>query len=468
MTEYEAKENQEESICEEAIEDYDDLRSAKLNDQSMNNYANKAHNMTIINHAIFNSPTDLHALNAQKIDTQVSKRYDLTTENDCIEFIEKHQKEEVFYVSVIMSLFDRTSLAEIPNLVHKLKEALLRTNNYTNQSSELENTGFTHHRAIATVLAGIEGEIYISGDGEKFIGFKEDKVRLFEVIWGQFPSLRQGIIGWLVELSTVTINNQYNLYQICSALKKIILEDRTNAKNTIFPLLYTHKISFWALGATAYVIYNESQYRDYIASICVEWQKTEFWSAFLIFISYLENEMIEATLQTSLYSILKNKLLSGNHDDLALIAVLSSQSTHIKLAILNILNTQFEQNKVSREKIAVLYLKLVRHAYFFVSKEEMCLSLIVLESEKQLRLLENILKHIMSEYDFRKRLFSILKAYMTELSSFDGSAVYIEKLTLLFYVLGCTPWYMEEIMWFLNQNQNDFTHKVIQTIQSLS
>ena len=104
---------------------------------------------------------------------------------------------------------------------------------------------------------------------------------------------------------------------------------------------------------------------------------------------------------------------------------------------------------------------MIRYGYYKVNRNLINLPFVVCDSKEQVNNIEAVLAYIMSQYDLRCQLYSILRAYFEEITFYDMSKIMDKRLTAYFYALTKKEYdYREDILFFLKDTAGNLANDV--------
>lgn len=400
------------------------------------------------------------------------KNYDLTKPEDCTEFVEKYKDSDYLAVAIIISVFELVALSDLSELKSKLLESLPNSNS-------LNNDNFTNgikfqdsYISLTTILYVIGGNKYIAKDGQQCIGFGNKSIQILTNFYELFPGLRHAIVDWLLKLSTTyKYKNNFDTYQMAYAFAMIASIDFIDAQKQIFPILYTNPSNANLLGTILFIICknncNLSKEVQKVIDKLLQSDSGWLWRpAFVSYALFAENNL-QFNKTYELKIAIEKRITFFKRNDLIFILTLAVQSQHLRDLISDIFKKSYNnaQTKEKKNVIVQMYLNLVRYDYFFINKSHKSLILVACDTLEQQQNITELLREIMFEYNLRKKLYSILQAYLKELSYYDYSKKLINHISAFFYTLSLSgKHYKTDILLFLQQCDNKAAAQVYKLI----
>lgn len=404
-------------------------------------------------------------------DSNFERCYDLRKIDECAKFVEHYKGGEYVALAIVLCVFEVVSLGDLANLKSKLIEQLPYPVEIDDDGRTVNKQQQDPYLSLNSMLAAIGAKTYINDAGQRCTGFGEDSEKALINIWEQFPDLRSHIISWLVDVSeTFEFHTTLDSYQIVTAFRRLILVDFSDAKKRIFPQLYISSENFGLLGALAYELYIKSDYQQEILEMINEWiQLDSHWlwkSASFAYLNF-DGKYDHRDFNNKLKHAIGKRFDNLGRSDIIFIALFMSCSEKARTLISDILNNLIcnESRKVDKNKIASIYVNLVRYSYYLVGPNLKELSLVACDTIEQQKNLELVLSQVMSVYNLRRRLYAILGAYLKELSNYDITQKMESHISAYFYNLSSSSCaFRKDIVHFLENCEGNVSKQIIKKL----
>lgn len=451
--------NQDESDENEEVVNSDELEQKKRITNEFNAEGNRACTQIFIqNLGAFHANKGMETVKSK---TSVNKKYDLRNQDDCADFIEEFKVGEYLATAIILSAFEAVVLGDIPDLTDSLMEYLPVSEETDSEGKVIHSPPRNPYLSLNTILAVIGGQRFVTEDGQQCICLGENSKQALINILEQFPVLRSSIVSWLIHLSGVyAYRTSFDIYQIATAFTRVVSLDFHDAKRRIFPQLYLNLNNTGLLGLLVYKLYADTALKEEVLKIILYWIKSDsewIWrSACLEYSYFMENENFFA-YETELIKVIGKKLIYFKSSDFSFIAMLLSQSKSFRTMISEVFCKVYGKSdaREKEETLAQSYIRLIRSSYYRVNTSFMELPLVACDTKKQQENLSQIIEKAMSVYRLRKQLYTILKAYLKEISYYSFSQKLINHISAYFYNMGNgNIAYQQDIIEFLKNCHN--------------
>ncbi len=454
----------------EDLQDASDLIRGKKNNTEMNNTGNHAEYQVFIGNAYLNGQSGFKRI-LESFGTNSSKKkvFNLTEVSDCIDFIENRDNNESLILAIIISAFEIVPISEIPTLMTLLQDSMPNLIQDVADGEVRETYYGSTYISINSLLQTINGKLFETDEDQKCVGLSSEDSLLLVVIWEQFPKLRQSITNWLILIVDQENTNKLNAYQLTMAFKQLISLDPSDAKSRIIPRLCENEKNIGLLGALAFTLYKMPIMEKFAIELAAEWLDKNYWKSYVVFVSYLNINDLPPEIKSGFKKIITINLIKGNKDSLLFFAMACSHSELINYLIIDVLNDLFCGDKHNRDMALKSYLNLLRYAYYFVSNENKDLPLVIFSTKNDLERISIILNEIMSKYDYRKRLYIILKAYIKELSNYNYDERTYKRLVAYFIAISMvTDSICKDVIFYLERCNNDLADNLIDEINKIN
>ncbi|MEH2957586.1 hypothetical protein [Candidatus Merdisoma sp. JLR.KK006] len=393
------------------------------------------------------------------------KEFDLREREECAEFVERFRDSEYLALALILCVFEAMAVSELPELKSGLLGCLPITPNGDNESRERTNQD--PYLSLNTILNVIGGHQFITEDGQKCVSLGENSVQALNNILEQFPTLRNSVVCWLLELSDKYMcRTAFDAYQIAMAFARVISLDIADAKSRIFPRMYSNPGNAELLGTLAYVLYQDTECRRDIKEILSQWVKSDsrwFWKAASMTCLFLVKDNEEFPYEEDLKRAIKRNLSYIQNNEWMFLRELLFSSKYFRTMIAEIFaKTNSEiKSRNGKTELARQYINLIRRCYYKVNSILVELPLVACDAKKQQKFLSEIVKKVMSEYYLRKQLYILLEAYLKEISSYTCSEDVLNHISAYFYNMALSDLeYQQDVLSFLKNCQNSVSEQI--------
>lgn len=459
--------NEEENISENVAEQIGDINNEEELEQEKSKFIAKNNSAET---QWFIQSLDKICINNLKIEYQVkegeskkeNKTYNLEDKKECVEFIEKNNKNKIFLVTLVLCTFQYVAVGDLPRLVSKLKEQLVDKTLQVNNYEEEIIASDTIFRMIGAGFISVEIAPEL-----KCVGFGKKANKIMKIVWEQFPDLREVIEKWLISLcdqydETMTIET----IQIMEAFYQIIILDYIEAEIRILPYLYKKESNVGNLAFLIYKLYTNDDSRTFAQKLIqkiIEMESNWLWKSVTLFYYMAIKYKKEIVINKQLKEKVLHKLSEFHYKDYKFIAELLMSQMEMRNFIIEML---MEKQKEERDIIVAIYLKILRVCYYKINSKRVELPLVCCDTEQQQKQLGNIVHTIMEKYTYRKELYILLGGYLKELSHYDISNRTVKHLAAYFYNLSLADGIgIQEVNGFLDYCDNKVSTQVLQMLQ---
>ncbi|MBR1702214.1 MAG: hypothetical protein IJ716_09710 [Lachnospiraceae bacterium] len=398
---------------------------------------------------------------------KVKEEYDLCNTEKCVQFVEKYKDSEYLTIAIILSTFEVVALSDLINLREILVRHIPKTKTLNSEQAVEENINSDSYIALNTILSLIGGRKFVIADGRIGVGFGSGSQKVLCNILEQFPTLKNPIVLWLMELNEIyQFHTTFDAYQMANALTRIISLDVLYAGTHIFPRLLSDPKNAGILGIIVYKLYMDSQSKEYAENIILCWVSSDskwLWKAVCLTCAAFSNSKIVFPYVPDLKKAIRKRILYFKKEDLVFVSSLLRQSQELRSLFCNIFGDTLNNTRTrdGRLKIAQTYINFVRYSYYQVNSDFMELPLVVCDTLQQQKQLAKVVECTMSVYHLRKQLYAILKAYLKELSRYDYSDKTIDHISAYFYNMGGeSQQYCQDILYFFRTYNNKATKQI--------
>lgn len=439
----------------------------KKADNEFNVSENTAHIQIFLQNANFNGGTDLkQVLDLVNVNMGSEKKYNLRMEEDCAEFFSTCKNREYLTLAIILSAFEIVAIGDIANLTNALVEYLPSIIQLDSEGKEIHILKSDPYHSLNTVLSVIGGKVFIRGEGQQCIGYGNDSNKILSNIWTQFPVLREPIILWLLKVNdSFEYRTTFEAYQITTAFIRIMSEDFLYAQKHIFERLYSKPCNLGLLARLAQELLAKEKFRNDASLMILKWARSDsgwLWKAALLVHLNSYDPSIDNELKKALIITVSKKFFRLEHSDLRFITIFAAYSENVRLVITSVFHSLYKENDAyGKRELAQIYIRMIRYGYYEVNRKLINLPFVVCDSKEQVSNIEAVLVYIMSQYDLRCQLYSVLRAYFEEITFYDVPQNIDKHLTAYFYALTKKEYdYQEDILLFLKESGGNLANDV--------
>lgn len=390
---------------------------------------NIAQNQQIIQNAVFygnnaNQTFGIQEVNQNfiSLNNKSNKKYDLSDAAQFAKFGERYKSGEYFAVAIIVCVFEYVLLDDLQYLKTKLFDYL--PVNFDDEGKEIAiHKDF--YISINNILTIINVKMFTIESGENCIGLGDIRSLALKNLWNQFPSLRENIVKWLLNVSqNYEYKTGFRTYQVLNSFINLIKLDFSAGINHIFSKMYSNSNNDWFLGLIGYELYNDPETKNKILPILSSWTVSKgnwLWKPACFIYANIKNDDKDDNFDKKIYQDIKQRFLSFDWQDLKYIGLLLTGSERLRTLISVILNKLISDVKLYEDKNHLVneYIWLVNFSYYTISDKYSALPLFACDTKKQLYNIQPIIKALLSNYINRKFFYNILEAYFHEISSYD-------------------------------------------------
>lgn len=468
----ESEQNSEEAKAidkDEAIDNLDQLFDGK--EKAINEF--DAHGNIAQTQAFFQNVQNLQIYMANskpvKPKLPLDKKYNLCNQEECIEFIEKFKYGEYLAVAIILCTFQMISMGDMPNLQKKLMEYLPLANK---EEEDMQSIGGNPYLSIDSILAVIGGRRFTTGTGQQCITLGENSKKALANIVEQFPMLRQFLVEWLLDVnSTYEYHTTLGIYQIVTALTRVIALDIRDAEHRIFPYLYSRPENVVLLGSLFFYLYEYEEIRNKVKEIYrVMLQSNEIWLLQVNCVAcyFFAEGNLEFPLEKDLQKAIIKNWMWLDRPNLYYWAGVLFNTKKFRDVVINSFSIIYSKLTDKEKKLLLVqkYLILIQFGYYQVKPSRNVLPLVACDSKEQQEKIGPLLQHIMWIRRLRKSLYVVLEAYMKELTKYKVSDRLLKHIAGFIYNLTLAGTdYKEDILEWLEQLDNDVANEILKIIR---
>jgi len=441
---------------EEVSQTADDIIKEKrqYNSGDMSVSGNQAENQQFIQTAIFygSNHFGIHEVARSDLlstDTAI-KEYDLSNANECAAFGAEYGASEHFAYAVILSIFEYVELDDLQNLKAKLLEELPPIIDDEGSAIAAQQNPYL---PINDILRVIKGKQFTTDNGERCVGLGNSRSVALNNLWTQFPTLRGNIACWLLAVSdSFVYRTNFDAFQVSSAFINVMKLDFTAGTRHLFPQLHLKPEKYWLLGRIAFALYKDKDYHSKILPFMTNWATSRnnwHWKIACYMYAYIEDSE-SANFGEQIQQTMERKFASLNASDKRFL--LSFE--RLRTLSAGILNTLIAKAQRCDEKIilALIYTNLLRYGYYTVSPDSPACPLLTCDTKNQLMSIQPLIAELLPRYRSRKMLFSIIGAYLKELSDYAVNEKTVKHLKAYFSVMAeNNPRHASDILLFLQR-----------------
>lgn len=459
-------EEDSQEVEEEKIDTADDLMKEKADNEFIAR-ENTAQIQIFVQNANFDNKRDIKQVfdlvNSSK---ENDKKYDLQKLEDCVNFFDICKSKDYIALVIILSIFEIVPIGDYANLKDMLIEYLPSVSHIDTEGKEIYVQQTNSYISLNSALAVIGGKSFITGDGQQSIGFGEDYEEVLSNIWLQFPDLRKPIISWLFRINDlIEYKTSFEAYQIVNAFIRIITKDFQYAKKYVFDRMYSEENNLGILARLMQELLGVEKYKADSLNIVIGWMESEsdwLWKSALLVCLRTYSLDIEKKLQKAMICSIKKRILGLQNSDLKFIVLFASNSKNVRTIMSFVFCDTYKSCSLKgKEKLARIYLKMIRYGYYQVNKDKIDLPFVICDSKEQIENIEYILAFIMKQYDLYSQLCWILQAYIEEISGYEVSHGTLDHFTAFFYVLTRQEYdFQKDFLLFLSDLKGSFARDI--------
>ena len=349
--------------------------------------------------------------------------------------MEVYKGGEHFAVVIILCVFEYAMLRDLQAFKQKLLHCMPKMIDHEGNETPLYQDAYI---SISSILNIFGGKLYITEDGERCIGLGDTRMAALKNLWEQFPSLRDSITKWLINLyDTFEYTSNFDATRIINAFVTIFKIDFSAGETGIFPKLYSNPNRLWLLGAIALDLYNDLNNRNRILPILKKWlvsSSTWLWKSTCLVYSYMDGTDEESSLCDDVHKSIKQRCRSFESVDYHFVGMLLIHSNRLRSLISNIFRELTMQTPSRQEAILFgnMYMEYLKYGYYSVSHELPALPLVACDTKEQQTNLQPLISIILPIYRIRQILFAILEAYIKEISAYTINTSIINHIKAFF------------------------------------
>jgi len=447
---------EEERSEEEKIETADDLMREKADNKFIAR-ENTAQIQIFVQNASFDNKADIKQVIDLVTNTGNDKKYNLRKKEDCTEFFSTCKIREHIILAIVLSVFEIVPIGDYVNLKEILNEYLPVILQADQDGKNIYDQQTNSYISLSTALSIIGGKIFITDDGQQCIGYGEGSEEVLGNIWIQFPDLRKPVISWLLRINEMfEYKTSFEVYQVVCAFIRIITEDFQYAKRQVFERLYSTSDNLGLIARLAQELLKDKRFTIDVQNMVLRWMESEsswLWKSALMVCMCTYASDVDSRLHKAMVRAIKKRIFGLQNSDFKFIVLCARNDKNVRSIMTFVFYELFQLSIIQgKERLAQIYLGMIRYGYYQVDKNKIDLPLVTCDSKEQIDNMRAILAFIMNRYDLYRQLCWILQVYLEEISSYDVSSGTLNHLTAFFYVLTKDEYdYQEDILLFLSE-----------------
>lgn len=450
----------------EKIETADELMKEKADNKFIAR-ENTAQIQIFVQNANFDNKADIkQVLDLANAGSRNEKQFDLRKMEDCAEFFDTCKKREYIALAIVLSVFEVVTIGDYVNLKDALLEYLPAVSQTDQKEKETYVQQVNSYISLNTALSVLQGKIFITDDGQRCIGYGEGSEEVLSNIWVQFPDLRKPMINWLIRVYEMfEYKTSFEVYQVVRAFVRIIAEDFQYSRMQVFERLYVKLDNLGFLARLAQELLEDKRFKTDILNMVLRWMESEsnwLWKSALLVCLHTYGPDIDEQLHKAMIHAMEGRMLELQNSDLRFISLFAGNARNVRTIMTFVFYELYQLDKMQeKERLARIYLKMIRYGYYQVNRNRIDLPFITCDSKEQMENMHSVLIYIMRRYDLYRQLCRILQAYLEEISDYDVSSGTLNHLTAFFYVLTRDEGdYQGDILLFLSELKGCIAKKI--------
>ncbi|MCL2146551.1 MAG: hypothetical protein FWH52_01965 [Synergistaceae bacterium] len=373
-----------------------------------------------------------------------------------------------FAYAISLSVFNYILIRQADNLIKSLMNHLPVIADEEGRERADRNTPYLSLHNVMGVIGGCEFDTPYG----LAIGFSENTSGVLNNIWRQFPSLRDPIVIWLIDIYyTHKSGTEFENRQILNAFVKLIMLDFEDAKSRLFFRLISDPGNVWFISAVSLEIYKDSALHEEMDKLLYQWAKSADDYLWVIPCLVYSFTIYEQVYENKLYDVLYPQFKRSSLSTAAAIGPFLIESKRLRCAVVRVLEkriTATEKRLSNTAKTTIdTYLALLRYGYFLVTPKKTALPMVACDNSEQLKQLRPLMGKILSNYNIRTSLFSILSVYLEEISKYKVSTSIRNALNAYFLNAAyANPRFYNDIMRFLHNEKNAIAYEIYAFVES--
>lgn len=450
----------------EKIETADALMKEKADNKFIAR-ENTAQIQIFVQNANFDNKADIkQVLDLVNIGGGNEKQFDLRKMEECAEFFDTCKKREYIALAIVLSAFEIVPIGDYANLKDALMEYLPAVLQLDKEGKETYVQQTNSYISLNAALSVIRGKIFITDDGQRCIGYGEGSEEVLSNIWVQFPDLRKPMINWLMKVYEMFgYKTSFEVYQVVRAFVRIITEDFQYSRMQVFERLYVESHNLGFIARLAQELLKDKRFKMDILNMVLRWMESEsnwLWKSALLVCLHTYGPDIDGQLHKTMIHAIKGRILELQDSDLRFICLFAGNARNVRTIMAFVFYELYQSDNIQRkERLAQIYLKMIRYGYYQVDRNKIELPFVACDSKEQMENMHFVLAYIMTRYDLYRQLCRILQAYLEEISEYNVSSGTLNRLTAFFYVLTRDLVdYQGDILLFLSELKGCIAKKI--------
>jgi len=406
---------------------------------------------------------DVYKKSTEKVAPVAKASFALHDPAQCAAFGEQYKDSVHFAYVVVMSVFDCVLIRQIDGFVKRLMECLPTVTDQEGHARADRDAPFLAMNNILGVIGGCE----FSTQYGMAVGFSENTASVLHNIWFHFPALRDSITSWLLDVNDLgDRKTTFETWQIANAFVNLIRLDYEDAENRFFNHLQASPNNIYLLSTIALELYQDMEYQQPIEELLLQWMLSSSWWLWKIpcnVYAQADNKN-EAVCTQKLMDIMYSRFLEHYDDVCPFIGCSLYQSKRLRDVVARSLDNLLEVAQESPNDsilVAIAYLDLLRFGYYRVTAQFPALPLVACDNPDQHRQLRPLLEIMLAKRELRQALFSLLGAYLEEISEYNVAPKICKALQAFFFNAAvASPRHYQDILRFLQGEENTLSREI--------
>lgn len=349
------------------------------------------------------------------------KTYDLRILKECVEFVEEYKNSQYLSMAVLLCVFEVVALTDLPDLKFEL-DILLRLKNGIEDKENIKVDSFISLDSMLTVIGARK---YATEAGKQYVSMGKDAVVSLINLFEQFPimySVYEDFLIWIASNGKYSV--PFYISQLALALAKIYVAGVMDFSNRIFPELCKSVNNVFLIGEFIYHMYIEdAREADRIIGYLIQAKNEYVWRMLSVTYIYCREDGMTVSFEKEMKAILCRRIVLHKKMDMYFISNLLMKSKYFRNVICEVFDKAYKRacTREKQRELGQSYVYLVRFCYYKVDSTTLELPLVACDTSLQQEYLQGLLSTVMREYNLRKQLYALLKAYLKELSQYNFS-----------------------------------------------
>ena len=421
----------------EKIETADELLKEKADNEFIAR-ENTAQIQIFVQNANFDNKADIkQVLDLVNAGGENKKQFDLRTMEDCAEFFDTCKQREYIALAIVLSVFEIVPIGDYANMKDVLMEYLPPVLQANQEGKEMYVQQTNSYISLNSALSVVRGKIFITDDGQRCIGYGEGGKEVLSNIWVQFPDLRKPMINWLIRVyETFEYKTSFEVYQVVCAFTRIITEDFQYSQRQVFEKLCEEPDNLGLIARLAQELLEDKRFERDVLNMVLRWMKSEsewLWKAALLVCIHTYGTDIDGQLHKTMIHAMKGRMFALRNSDFQFISLFAGNARNVRTIMAFVFYELYQSdNMQGEERLARIYLKMIRYGYYQVNRNKISLPFVTCDSKEQMESMQFVLTYIMTRYDLYRQLCRLLQVYLEEISDYDVSSGMLKRLTGFF------------------------------------